>query len=65
MAQVGDGALMQAALLGVALGPGQILAVDIGALALIGLGTALRDHRRVAVGLQLARPHPGGVTGRG
>ena len=62
---MGHGAVMQTALMGMALGPGPLLSVHIGGLTLIGLSLPLRDHRLVAMGLQLARPHPGGVISGG
>ena len=38
---------MQAALVGVALSPGDVLAMDLGALALVGLGVTTAQHQLV------------------
>ena len=56
--QVRHGAVVQAALMGVALGPGDVLAVNIGALALVRLGMTLSNHGLMTALLKLASPHP-------
>jgi len=61
--QVGDGAVMQALLVGMAPGPGPLLPVNLLTFAGIGLSMALGDHRFVATTILLAAAHPGDIAG--
>jgi hypothetical protein len=61
--QLGDRALVQALLMGMALGPDHLLGMHIGAFAVIVLGVALGDQGLPAVFMLLASPRPGHVAG--
>ena len=56
--QLSDGAVVQAAFVGVALGPGHLLGVHIRGFTLVSCGVALSDHGLMAALLLLAMPHP-------
>ena len=69
VAQLGQGAGVQAPLVGVALSPGLLLGMHVGGLAAIAGALALGDHRLVGVLAALAGPRPihigAGVGGEG
>lgn len=58
VADLGNGAVVQAALMGMALRPGHFLGMHIRSLALIGGGMALQNHRLMAVLFLLLMAHP-------
>jgi len=58
VSQLRDGAVVQAAFVGVAFSPGHFLGVHIRGFALISCGVALSDHGLVASLLLLAMAHP-------
>ena len=58
MANLGNGAVVQTALMGMALSPGHFLRVHIGGLALIGGGVSLLHHGLMAALLLLPVAHP-------
>ena len=65
MPQVSHGAVVQTALMGMALNPGDLLAMHLGTFAAIGLGMTLGDHRLVTPGILRTCAHPGHVAGLG
>lgn len=63
VAELGHRTVVQATVMGMALGPGDLLVVHLAAFAAVRFGVALGNHRLMTVLIELPGPHPGHKAG--